>query len=30
MAPGDYDAEFELGLDFIIAGIEQLLAADRA
>jgi TetR/AcrR family transcriptional regulator, tetracycline repressor protein len=30
MAPGDYDAEFELGLDFIVAGIEQLLAADRA
>lgn len=30
MTPSDYDAEFELGLDFIVAGIEQLVAADRA
>jgi TetR/AcrR family tetracycline transcriptional repressor len=26
MSPGRYDAEFELGLDFIIAGIESLLS----
>jgi AcrR family transcriptional regulator len=30
MTPSDYDAEFELGLDFIVAGIAALLAADRA
>ncbi|HET6954828.1 MAG TPA: TetR/AcrR family transcriptional regulator C-terminal domain-containing protein [Acidimicrobiales bacterium] len=28
MKPVDYDLEFELGLDFIVAGIERLLAAD--
>jgi TetR/AcrR family tetracycline transcriptional repressor len=30
MTPAEYDAEFELGLDFIVGGIEALLAADRA
>lgn len=29
MKPIDYDDEFELGLDFIIAGIERLLADGR-
>lgn len=29
MKPTDFDQEFELGVDFIIAGIERLLAADR-
>jgi AcrR family transcriptional regulator len=27
--PTDYDQEFELGLDFIVAGLERLLADDR-
>jgi TetR/AcrR family tetracycline transcriptional repressor len=27
MTPARYDAEFELGLDFIVAGVEALLAA---
>jgi AcrR family transcriptional regulator len=30
MTPAEYDAEFELGLDFIVGGIAQLLAAERA
>jgi hypothetical protein len=30
MTPARYDAEFELGLDFIVAGVEALLAADAA
>jgi hypothetical protein len=29
MKPTDYDREFDLGIDFIIAGLERLLA-DRA
>ena len=29
MKPTDYDAEFDLGLDFIIAGLEQLLDRQR-
>ena len=28
MKPTDYDLEFELGLDFIVAGIERLLASE--
>jgi AcrR family transcriptional regulator len=28
MKPTDYDEEFELGLDFIIAGVERLLATE--
>ena len=27
MKPVDYDQEFELGLDFIVAGLERLLAS---
>jgi hypothetical protein len=30
MKPVDYDLEFELGLDFIVAGIERLLASESA
>jgi TetR/AcrR family tetracycline transcriptional repressor len=30
MTPARYDAEFELGLDFIVAGVEALLAASPA
>ncbi|MGH9191892.1 MAG: TetR/AcrR family transcriptional regulator C-terminal domain-containing protein [Acidimicrobiales bacterium] len=30
MTPARYDAEFELGLDFIVAGVEALLAANAA
>jgi hypothetical protein len=30
MTPARYEAEFELGLDFIVAGIEALLAAAAA
>jgi AcrR family transcriptional regulator len=29
MKPTDYDREFELGMDFIVAGIEQLLARNE-
>jgi TetR/AcrR family transcriptional regulator, tetracycline repressor protein len=29
MKPTDYDQEFELGMDFIVAGLEQLLAEGR-
>jgi AcrR family transcriptional regulator len=28
MKPQDYDAQFELGLDFIVVGLERLLAED--
>src|SRR5262245_14941679 len=28
MKPQDYDAQFELGLDFIVAGLERLLAEE--
>jgi AcrR family transcriptional regulator len=30
MKPVDYDLEFELGLDFIVAGIERLLASESS
>jgi len=30
MKPTDYDREFDLGLDFIVAGLERLLAAQAA
>lgn len=30
MKPTDFDQEFELGVDFIIAGIERLLGAEHA
>jgi len=30
MKPVDYDHEFELGLDFIVAGLERLLEASAA
>jgi TetR/AcrR family transcriptional regulator, tetracycline repressor protein len=30
MKPTDFDQEFELGVDFIIGGIERLLAEERA
>jgi AcrR family transcriptional regulator len=30
MTPAEYDAEFELGLDFIVAGVEALLVASPA
>jgi hypothetical protein len=30
MTPTRYDAEFELGLDFIVAGVERLLANNGA
>jgi Tetracyclin repressor-like, C-terminal domain len=29
MTPDRYDAEFDVGLDFIVAGVEALLAARR-